>query len=155
MHSCFYIIHIHTGHSLGNGPPWRLHVNTSTSVREESPVCLELLKQALSSSRLADVEFVFTNSEAQLRGHWAVLCATCEVFRAMEELAMTEQQTCKVTVRDVSSKSFRAFLEWLYAGEFVQVCSCDSLMLLFLPETALSIHGLISKNDVPSCSRCL
>jgi hypothetical protein len=100
-------------------------VDTPTSsyavVKEQSPVSLELLKQALSCSRLADVEFVFTKSEAQLRGHWSVLCATCEVFRAMEELSMTEQQTCKVTVRDVSSKSFRAFLEWLYIGEFVVV----------------------------------
>jgi hypothetical protein len=47
-----------------------------------------------------------------------MLCAASEVFSGMFRHAMIEEQTGDVMIPGISRKSFRAFLEFVYLGEY-------------------------------------
>jgi hypothetical protein len=81
--------------------------------------CVRMLKQALSGSDHADVQFVFHGGVGSVRGHREMLSAASEVYCSMFRSGMVEEQEGKITVPPcVGVESFRGFLEWVYLGEF-------------------------------------
>ena len=75
-----------------------------------------MLLQALSCSRETDVRIVVDDG-AMIGGHRAVLCLSCEGFRAMFESGMREDEEGVVRMAGVGISAVKALLEWVYLGE--------------------------------------
>ena len=78
------------------------------------------LRQALSCSRETDVRIVVDDG-AMIGGHRAVLCLSCEGFRAMFESGMKEDEEGVVRMPGVGISAVKALLEWVYLGECLGV----------------------------------
>ena len=85
--------------------------------------CTGILRQALSGSEDADVDFVFDNGQiGGVKGHRGMLCAGSEEYAGLFRSGMVEAQEGKIRVPPcVGAESFRGFLEWLYLGELSAV----------------------------------
>ena len=66
-------------------------------------------------SLLADVEFLV--SGVAFKAHRAILCARSPVFAAMFACGMSESETGRVEITDVSPGSFADFLKFVYTGQ--------------------------------------
>ena len=86
--------------------------------------CTGMLRQALSGSEDADVDFVFDGGQiGGVKGHRGMLCAGSEEYAGLFRSGMVEAQEGKIRVPPcVGTESFRGFLEWLYLGEVFAVC---------------------------------
>ena len=98
-----------------------------------------MLLQALSCSRETDVRIVVDDG-AMIGGHRAVLCLSCDGFRAMFESGMKEDEEGVVRMAGVGSSAVKGLLEWVYLGgccarlvamSFSLSSACLSSLLLF------------------------
>jgi len=117
---------------LGPGPAWSLReacARSSARMQKDAaqeglphhcriPMSLTrgMLLQALSCSRETDVRIVVDDG-AMIGGHRAVLCLSCEGFRAMFESGMREDEEGVVRMAGVGISAVKALLEWVYLGE--------------------------------------
>jgi hypothetical protein len=109
------------GLDLGCGPRWKLpSVKDDAKHEEDGPrsKCMQLLQQALSCSKIADMKFVFDDGQSQLSGHWGMLSASSEIFRDIAENdEYGDSRSAEVRVCDVTRESFKGLLEWMYLGK--------------------------------------
>ena len=131
---------------LGPGPAWSLREACArSSARMQKDAAQEglpnhcripmnltrgMLLQALSCSRETDVRIVVDDG-AMIGGHRAVLCLSCEGFRAMFESGMREDEEGVVRMAGVGISAVKALLEWLYLGERLVVEMLFRVSLLF------------------------
>jgi hypothetical protein len=82
--------------------------------------CSTMLQQALSAdAKETDVSLVFEGDGEMLRAHRGMLCAASREFRSMFNSGMIEEKEGIVRMPPgISVASVRAFLEWVYLGQF-------------------------------------
>jgi hypothetical protein len=123
-----------SGLLLGKGPRWSVSC-AGASEEEGGTLQTLLLEEALTQSDRADIRFLFDDGEMHLSGHREVLIAASDVFEAMFESGMVEQQKGVVRVCGISVSSFRGFLERMYRGERGEECgNADGRELWVLAE---------------------
>jgi len=74
------------------------------------------LENLLTSSENSDI-VIKCNDGGRLKAHKLILSARCPVFNAMFQSKMTEADTNKITLSDMSTAGVKILLKYIYCGE--------------------------------------